>query len=258
MQNTHRFVRFAWKGGNYWGEHEGNHVRRWSGAPYEDGQPTDRSCGIHEIEWLAPVVPSKIIAVGLNYAPHVAESASADAIPEEPVIFLKPTTALVGNEGSIILPPGVDRVDYEGELGIVIGVGGRFITQAAALNHVWGWTIVNDVTARNLQKKDKQWTRAKGFDTFCPVGPWVQTDADISHAKLTTRLNGDVRQQGSVDQMIFPIARLISFISGVMTLHPGDLISTGTPAGVGPLADGDKVEVEIEGIGTLVNHVKVM
>jgi len=256
MQNAHRFVRFSWKGGNFWGEHEGNHVRRWSGAPYEDGQPTDRSCRIEEVEWLPPVVPSKIIAVGLNYAPHVAESASADAIPEEPVIFLKPPTALLATEGAVILPPGVDRVDYEGELGIVIGVGGRSITAAAALNHVWGWTIVNDVTARNLQKKDKQWTRAKGFDTFCPVGPWVQTGVDISSAKLTTRLNGEVRQQGSIDQMIFPIPRLIAFISGVMTLHPGDLISTGTPAGVGPLAVGDRIEVEIEGIGILVNHVR--
>jgi 2-keto-4-pentenoate hydratase/2-oxohepta-3-ene-1,7-dioic acid hydratase in catechol pathway len=256
MPNAHRFVRFAWKGGRYWGEHEGNHVRRWSGAPYEDGQPTERSCPVSDVEWLPPVVPSKIIAVGLNYAPHVAESASADAIPDEPVIFLKPPTALIATEGAIILPPNVDRVDYEGELGIVIGVGGRSISVAAALNHVWGWTIVNDVTARNLQKKDKQWTRAKGFDTFCPVGPWVQTDTDISHAKLTTRQNGLIRQQGSIDQMIFPIPRLISFISGVMTLHAGDLISTGTPAGVGPLADGDSVEIEIEGIGILVNHVK--
>jgi len=256
MQNAHRFVRFTWKGGCYWGEHEGNHVRRWSGAPYEDGQPTERSCPIGDVEWLPPVVPSKIIAVGLNYAPHVAESASADAIPDEPVIFLKPPTALIATEGSIILPPNVDRVDYEGELGIVIGIGGRAISVAAAMNHVWGWTIVNDVTARNLQKKDKQWTRAKGFDTFCPVGPWVQTGTDIAHSKLTTRLNGQVRQEGSIDQMIFPIPRLISFISGVMTLHPGDLISTGTPAGVGPLAVGDKIEVEIEGIGILVNHVK--
>lgn len=251
-----QFVRFLWQGGEYWGAREDNLVRRWSGPPYDGGRVTERTYPVAEVRWLPPVVPSKIIAVGLNYAPHVAESASADTIPEEPVIFLKPPTALVGPGDAIVLPDGVDRVDYEGELGIVIGAGGHFISPAEAMNHVWGWTIVNDVTARHLQKKDKQWTRAKGFDTFCPVGPWVQTGVDVSRSGLTTRLNGTIRQQGSADQMIFPVAQLISFISGVMTLHPGDLISTGTPAGVGPLAAGDHIEIEIEGIGTLANTVR--
>ncbi len=250
-----RIVRFRWQAGEYWGAHEGDQVRRWSGPPYAGGVATERLHPISEIEWLPPVVPSKIIAVGLNYAPHVAESASADAIPEEPVIFLMPPTALLPPGGKIVYPQGLDRVDYEGELGVVIGEGGRNIARAEALTHVLGWTIVNDVTARNLQKKDKQWTRAKGFDTFCPVGPWVQTDLDLSKTSLTTRLNGGVRQQTTFDQMIFDVSFLIAFISRVMTLKPGDLISTGTPAGVGPLAIGDKVAITIEGLGVLENSV---
>lgn len=252
---SENFIRFAWQSGAYWGTHEGENVRRWSDAPYAGGRPTERLYPTAAVRMLVPVMPSKIIAVGLNYAPHVQESASATEIPEEPVTFLMPPTALLAPGDSIVLPKGVDRVDYEGELGVVIGKGGRLIPESEALNHVWGWTIVNDVTARNLQKKDKQWTRAKGFDTFCPVGPWVKTGIDVSKANISTRLNGEVRQQGAIDQMIFPIPRLIAFISRVMTLNPGDLISTGTPAGIGPLAEGDVVEIEVEGIGTLKNGV---
>jgi 2-keto-4-pentenoate hydratase/2-oxohepta-3-ene-1,7-dioic acid hydratase in catechol pathway len=248
-----RYVRFRWQGGEYWGTHEGDAVRRWGGPPYVGGTPTERLHPLGEVAWLPPVVPTKIIAVGLNYAPHVAESASADAIPEEPVIFMKPPTALLPTGGSIVLPDGVDRVDYEGELGVVIGTGGRMITREHALAHVLGWTIVNDVTARNLQKKDKQWTRAKGFDTFCPVGPWVQSELDLSRSRLVTRVNGEIRQQTTFDQMIFDVAYLIAFISRVMTLQPGDLISTGTPAGVGPLSPGDRVDIEIMGLGVLTN-----
>jgi 2-keto-4-pentenoate hydratase/2-oxohepta-3-ene-1,7-dioic acid hydratase in catechol pathway len=251
------FIRFAWQAGIYWGTHEGEQVRRWNGPPYSGGRPTDRLHPVAEVRLLPPVAPSKIIAVGLNYAPHVKESASATEIPKEPVIFMKPPTALLAPGAAIILPRGVDRVDYEGELGVVVGTGGRSIPEERALEHVWGWTIVNDVTARNLQKIDKQWTRAKGFDTFCPVGPWVTNGIDTSAATLTTRLNGEVRQQSAIDQMIFPVARLIAFISRVMTLCEGDLISTGTPSGVGPLAEGDKIEIEIEGIGTLTNLVAV-
>lgn len=250
-----RIVRFRWQGGEYWGDQEGEHARRWSAAPYEGGAPTERLHPIQGIEWLPPVVPSKIIAVGLNYAPHVAESASANAVPEEPVIFLMPPTALLPPHGQIILPNDADRVDYEGELGVVIGRGGRRIRREDAAVHIGGWTIVNDVTARNLQKKDKQWTRAKGFDTFCPVGPWVQDELDLSTAKLITRVNGEVKQQTTFDQMIFDVPFLIAFVSSVMTLHPGDLISTGTPAGVGPLAAGDRVAISISGLGTLENTV---
>ena len=253
--NSESFVRFSWQSGVYWGTQEGSQVRRWSGPPYSGGQPTQRLHPAADVKFLVPVAPSKIVAVGLNYAPHVQESASATAIPDEPVIFLKPPTALLAPGDSIVLPRGVDRVDYEGELGVVIGTGGRSIPEDNALEHVWGWTIINDVTARNLQKVDRQWTRAKGFDSFCPVGPWVKTGVDVSQATLTTRLNGEIRQQSSVDQMIFPIAKLIAFISRVMTLCAGDLISTGTPAGVGPLAVGDRIEIEIANIGTLANTV---
>jgi len=250
---VNRFVRYRWQGGEYWGAHEGQEVRRWNGAPYDGGVSTERVHSIRDIEWLSPVAPSKILAVGLNYAPHVAESASADTIPEEPVIFLMPPTALLPPGGTIVLPKGIDRVDYEGELGIVIGRGGRNIRREDASSHIFGWTIVNDVTARNLQKKDKQWTRAKGFDTFCPVGPWVQTELDLSASSLVTRLNGDLRQQTTFDQMIFDVSFLIVFMSRVMTLHPGDLISTGTPAGIGPLTAGDRVTIAIEGLGALEN-----
>lgn len=252
---SENFIRFAWQSGTYWGTHEGDNVRRWSVAPYAGGRPAERLHPAKDVRLLPPVAPSKIIAVGLNYAPHVKESASATEIPDEPVIFMMPPTALLAPGDSIVLPAGVDRVDYEGELGVVIGTGGRSIPQEEALDHVWGWTIVNDVTARNLQKKDKQWTRGKGFDTFCPVGPWVKTGIDVSSTQLTTRLNGEIRQQSTIDQMIFPVACLIAFISRVMTLCPGDLISTGTPAGVGPLAEGDTVEITIDGIGTLMNKV---
>lgn len=251
-----RYVRFAWQGGEYWGLHEGDAVRRLSGAPYGGGTPTDRTHPLSAVRWLPPVRPGKIIAVGLNYAAHVAESQSADAIPDEPVLFSKPPSSLLAPGEEIVLPPGVGRVDYEGELGVVIGTKGRFIAEEAALAHVAGWTIVNDVTARDLQKKDRQWTRAKGFDTFCPVGPWVQDLFDRDAARLTTRLNDDLRQETTFDHMLHSVEKLIAFISGVMTLQPGDLILTGTPQGVGPLATGDCVAITIDGLGTLTNGVR--
>ncbi|MBI3873291.1 MAG: fumarylacetoacetate hydrolase family protein [candidate division Zixibacteria bacterium] len=252
-----RFVRFAHQGGTYWGTHESDCVRRWGGPPYAGGVSTARTYALDSVTWLPPVVPGKIVAVGLNYAPHVAESASADRIPDEPVLFLKAPTALLAPGGTIILPEDVGRVDYEGELGVVIGQGGRLIRPEGAAPHILGWTIVNDVTARDLQKKDKQWTRAKGFDTFCPVGPWVQTEWDLARSRLSTRVNGQVRQETTFDQMIFPVPQLIAFISRVMTLHPGDLILTGTPAGVGPLTSGDRVDIEVSGLGVLSNSVQL-
>jgi 2-keto-4-pentenoate hydratase/2-oxohepta-3-ene-1,7-dioic acid hydratase in catechol pathway len=251
-----RFVRFQWQGGEYWGTHETDKVRRWNGPFYSGGTATDRVHPLAEITWLPPVVPSKIICVGLNYAAHVAESASADEIPAEPVIFSKPPTALVPPGGAIVLPPGVDRVDYEGELGIVIGRATRNVTPEAAHDCIAGWTIVNDVTARHLQKKDKQWTRAKGFDTFCPVGPWVQDEFDLPASRLTTHQNGTLRQETTFDHLLVSVEKLIAFIAGVMTLLPGDLIVTGTPAGIGPMADGDEIAITIDGLGTLNNTVR--
>ena len=250
-----RYVRFMWQRGSYWGTHEGESVRRWSGPWYQGGVATQRTHSVDEVMFLPPVQPGKILAIGLNYAAHVAESASADAVPDEPVIFMKPPSALLSPGGAIVIPPQVDRVDYEGELGVVIGKFASQLPAEAAGEVIAGWTIGNDVTARNLQKKDKQWTRAKGFDTFCPIGPWVQDAFDRTASGLTTHLNGEVRQQSAFDRMVFSVEELIAFISRVMTLHPGDLILTGTPSGVGPISPGDTVSITVDGLGTLTNTV---
>jgi 2-keto-4-pentenoate hydratase/2-oxohepta-3-ene-1,7-dioic acid hydratase in catechol pathway len=208
-----------------------------------------------EVEFLPPCEPQKIICVGLNYADHADES-TLDAIPEEPLLFFKPASSLIGHGGKIIKPNWVDRVDYEGEIAAVIGKTMRYVDQAEAQAGIFGYTCVNDVTARNMQKKDKQWTRPKGFDTFCPVGPYIAVDIDASALPIQTRLNGKVVQKSNTSLMMRQPAEVISYISKVMTLYPGDLISTGTPKGVGPVQDGDVVEVEIEKIGTLVNTVR--
>jgi 2-keto-4-pentenoate hydratase/2-oxohepta-3-ene-1,7-dioic acid hydratase in catechol pathway len=197
--------------------------------------------------------PTKIVAVGRNYAEHAKELGNEP--PSEPIIFLKPPSALLPHEGTIVRPPQSQRVDYEGELAMVIGSRARNVRAERWRDVVQGFTCANDVTARDLQKKDVQFTRGKGFDTFCPIGPCIETELDPSDLSLVTRVNGQVKQNGRTSMMIFPCGVLIEFISAVMTLEPGDVILTGTPAGVGPLAPGDKVEVEIEGIGTLRNHV---
>lgn len=204
---------------------------------------------------LAPVTPSKIVCIGRNYRDHAKEL--GNDVPAEPLIFLKPPSSILHPGGTIRSPKMSERVDYEGELGIVIGKIARNIQPGEDIRqYIRGYTIVNDVTARDLQAKDGQWTRAKGFDTFCPVGPVVTDEIDVG-AGLTveTRLNGDIRQQGSTLDLIFPIAVLLQYITSVMTLNPGDLISTGTPAGVGPMLPGDQVTVSISGIGTLANTV---
>jgi 2-keto-4-pentenoate hydratase/2-oxohepta-3-ene-1,7-dioic acid hydratase in catechol pathway len=202
---------------------------------------------------LPPVVPGKIVCVGRNYADHAKELGN-DA-PSEPILFLKPPSALLAPEGTIVRPAPSHPVHFEGELAIVIGRPARNIKAADWRDYVRGFTCANDVTARDLQKKDVQFTRGKGFDTFCPLGPWIETDLDVADQRLTTRVNGEVRQNGSTAQMIFPPATLVEFITAIMTLLPGDVILTGTPAGVGPLQAGDVVEVEVEGIGVLRNAV---
>jgi len=201
------------------------------------------------------VEPSKIICVGLNYKEHVKESKTADEPPKEPLLFFKPPSSLIGPGVRIERPEVSERVDYEGELGVVIGRECRNVAKIEAEDYIFGLTCVNDVTARDLQQKDKQWARAKGFDTFCPVGPWVVSHLNYSDLLLESFLNGELRQSGRSSMMIFPIPELISYISMIMTLYPGDLISTGTPSGVGPMESGDRVEVRIEGIGSLVNDV---
>lgn len=198
--------------------------------------------------------PSKIVCIGLNYAKHAAEF--GNPIPEEPLIFLKPPSALIGPGEAIVLPRGAGQVDYEGEIGVRIGTRARHVAASEAWNHVDGLLALNDVTARELQRKDGQWSRAKGFDTFCPIGP-VRPVADVEIEKLsvTTRVNGELRQQSGADDMVFDIPALVAHVSGIMTLEPGDLIATGTPSGVGALAAGDVVEIEVGGVGRLSNPV---
>jgi 2-keto-4-pentenoate hydratase/2-oxohepta-3-ene-1,7-dioic acid hydratase in catechol pathway len=204
-------------------------------------------------DFLQKQPPTKIVAVGRNYAEHAKELGNEP--PTEPIIFLKPPSALLPHEGTIVRPPQSQRVDYEGELVIVIGSRAKNIRADRWRDVVKGFTCGNDVTARDLQKKDIQFTRGKSFDTFCALGPHIETDLDPGDLSLVTRVNGQVKQNGRTSQMIFPCSAIVEFITSVMTLEPGDVIFTGTPSGVGPLNAGDAVEVEIQGIGTLRNHV---
>jgi 2-keto-4-pentenoate hydratase/2-oxohepta-3-ene-1,7-dioic acid hydratase in catechol pathway len=223
------------------------------GSPFGEFRRLEADLPIQAVTLLAPVTPSKIVCVGKNYLAHAQEMDSK--VPEVPLIFLKPPTALIGPGQAIVLPSQSQQVEHEGELVIVIGRQGRWIPAEEAYDYVMGYTIGNDVTARDLQRRDGQWTRGKGFDTFCPIGPWIETEFDPSDVILTTHVNDEMRQMTSTRDMVFGISQLIAFISSVMTLIPGDIIMTGTPAGVGPLVAGDTVEVAIEGLGKLRNPV---
>jgi 2-keto-4-pentenoate hydratase/2-oxohepta-3-ene-1,7-dioic acid hydratase in catechol pathway len=207
---------------------------------------------LNDVELLAPCQPSKIVCVGLNYTEHARELKME--IPDEPILFLKPPSSILGPGEGIIYPPSSRQLDYEGELGVVIGKLCKNISAEDYEKYVLGYTCFNDVTARDLQRKDGQWTRAKSFDTFAPFGPWI-SKIEASNAAIQTRVNGVVKQKSSTSDLIFGIPKLVEFISGVMTLEPGDLIATGTPPGVGTLQKGDVVEVDIEGIGVLKNFV---
>jgi 2-keto-4-pentenoate hydratase/2-oxohepta-3-ene-1,7-dioic acid hydratase in catechol pathway len=212
------------------------------------------SYNLEEVKLLPPCLPTKAICVGLNYRDHIEEM--GDKEPAEPTLFIKPSTAVIGSDDFIVLPEMSERVDYEGELAVVIGKKAKYVSEKDALDYVLGYTIANDVTARDLQAKDGQWTRAKSFDTFLPIGPWIETDLDPSSLDITTYVNGEVKQKSNTKHLIFNVPKLISFISHIMTLNPGDVILTGTPSGVGPLKSGDIVTIEIEGIGKLTNRVK--
>lgn len=204
---------------------------------------------------LAPVIPrSKVVAVGKNYREHAAEMGGE--APEAPLLFLKPNTAVIGPGDSIVLPPQSKQVDFEGELAVVIGRIAKNVSAENYADYVFGYTVANDVTARDLQKTDGQWARAKGFDTFCPLGPIIETEFDPSQATLRTRVNGELKQDGVLSDMVHGVAEIVEYASSVWTLLPGDVILTGTPAGVGPIVDGDTVEVEISGIGSLSNPVR--
>ncbi|MFW6359030.1 MAG: fumarylacetoacetate hydrolase family protein [Chroococcales cyanobacterium] len=222
--------------------------------PWLQGQPTDLELEPETYQLLAPCAPSKIVAVGKNYRNHAAEMGTP--VPEEPLLFLKPPTTVIADATPIYYPPQSQRVDYEGELALVIGERTTNCTLEQARTKIWGYTIANDVTARDLQRKDGQWTRAKGFDTFCPLGPWIVRELSAG-ARLQTFVNDEAepKQSASISEMVFPPDVLISYISQVMTLLPGDVILTGTPEGVGELVKGDRVRIEIEGIGILENSV---
>jgi 2-keto-4-pentenoate hydratase/2-oxohepta-3-ene-1,7-dioic acid hydratase in catechol pathway len=208
-----------------------------------------------DVRLLSPVLPrSKVVGIGKNYAAHAAEMGGE--VPSEPMFFLKPNTSVVGPGDPVFYPPQSQEVHYEGELAVVIGRICRDVPAAKASDVIWGYTVGNDVTARDLQRKDVQFTRGKGFDSFCPLGPWVETELDVSSLAVRTYLNGDLKQDGSTSDMVFDVPALVEHVSSVMTLLPGDVILTGTPEGVGPMEPGDEVEVFVEGIGNLTNKVK--
>lgn len=238
---------------------DGVEVVELTGDPMIAGyDTTGRRFKLESVRLLAPVIPrSKIVGAGKNYADHIAEmSAETDGdVPEEPLLFFTPNTAVIGPNDAIVLPKISNRVEYEGELALIIGAVAKNVSEEDALKYVFGFTCANDVTARDLQLKDGQWARAKGFDTFCPIGPVIETDPDLENLRVMTRVNGELRQDGKLADLIHPIARIIAHASEVCTLLPGDIILTGTPAGVGRLSAGDTVEVEIPGIGILRNSV---
>jgi 2-keto-4-pentenoate hydratase/2-oxohepta-3-ene-1,7-dioic acid hydratase in catechol pathway len=236
-----------------WGVIEGEGVREMEGDPFTHFHLTSRTKRMEDVRLLSPCLPSKIVALGLNYRDHAEEMKFV--IPKEPLLFLKPSTSVIGPGEAIIYPKMSKRVDYEAELAVVIGKTAKSVPEERAGEYILGYTCLNDVTARDLQPKDGQWTTAKGFDTFAPIGPWIMTDIDPHHLDVSSYLNGEKHQHSNTKNLIFGPRQLVSFISRVMTLLPGDVIATGTPSGIGPMVIGDKIDVVIEGIGTLSNHV---
>ncbi len=251
-----RFVRIQTTSGqlHYGLLHLDRRVQILDAPPWLQGQLTDQELLVDEYQLLAPCAPSKIVAVGKNYMKHAAEMGGE--VPQEPLLFLKPSTAVTSPNAPIYYPPQSQRVDYEGELALVIGDRCTDCTPEQARTKIWGYTIANDVTARDLQRKDSQWTRAKGFDSFCPLGPWIVREIGVSAMVQTFVNDAPVPAQSApISDMVFSPDFLVSYISQVMTLLPGDVVLTGTPEGVGPLQAGDRVRVEIEGIGCLENPV---
>jgi 2-keto-4-pentenoate hydratase/2-oxohepta-3-ene-1,7-dioic acid hydratase in catechol pathway len=232
---------------------DGLHVGSIEGSPFSEFRRLEAYTSFEDVRVLAPAQPSKIIGIGRNYAAHAKEH-NVD-VPEVPLTFLKPPSSVIGPEEAIMLPPQSNQVEHEAELAVVIGKSGRWIPPNNASEYILGYSIANDVTARDLQRSDSQWTRGKGFDTFCSLGPWIKTDFDPADAVITCYVNEEMRQMGSTRDMVFSVNQLIAYISSVMTLEPGDVILTGTPSGVSPLYDGDRVEITIEGLGTLSNPV---
>jgi 2-keto-4-pentenoate hydratase/2-oxohepta-3-ene-1,7-dioic acid hydratase in catechol pathway len=242
-----KLVRFASENQVFRGRAEGSSL-----FPVE-GEAFSKEFSLDQVRLLPPSLPTKIVAIGLNYRDHAEELKLQ--LPEEPLLFMKPPSSVIGPGDSIVLPPQSARVDFEAELAIVIGKAAKNVSRKAARDYILGYTCLNDVTARDLQTKDGQWTRAKSFDTFCPVGPWIETDVDPSDLQIELYLNDERKQESRTSNLIFDPFRLVEFITSVMTLLPGDLIATGTTSGIGPMKAGDTVEVRIEGIGSLKNRV---
>jgi 2-keto-4-pentenoate hydratase/2-oxohepta-3-ene-1,7-dioic acid hydratase in catechol pathway len=250
-----RIIRYKDKTGkDVFGWVNGDQVGQIEGSPYESFRRNSAHLPLADLQLLPPVVPSKVICVGRNYAAHAQEH-DVD-VPEVPLLFLKPPSSVIGPGETIILPPQSQNVEHEAELGVVIGKRSRWLDIDVAKDAILGYTIANDITARDLQRRDGQWTRGKGFDTFCPIGPWVETELDPADAVITCTVNGELRQMGSTRDMVFSVRQLVTYVSSVMTLEPGDLLLTGTPSGVGVLNDGDELVTSIEGIGELRNPVK--
>jgi 2-keto-4-pentenoate hydratase/2-oxohepta-3-ene-1,7-dioic acid hydratase in catechol pathway len=250
-----RICRYRYKDKAAFGLIENEQVITLKGDPFSGIEKTNERHALSEVSLLAPVQPSKVVAVGLNYQEHIDETGMEK--PEAPVLFIKPSTSVIAPNEPIKYPRGAARVDYEAELGVVIGKEACRLSVEQAESAILGYTCLNDVTERFMQMQDGQWTRAKGFDTFCPIGPWIVTDINPIGLKVEAYLNGEQKQSATTDMFIFNIKELICFITGVMTLLPGDVIATGTPSGIGPMEPGDTVEVRIEQIGSLINPIQM-
>lgn len=254
-----KIVRFKFESSTQYGVLEGTTVSEVKGDIFGPGEKcapytfTGREFPLEAVKLLAPCRPTKIVAVGLNYRSHAQEVRME--LPDDPLLFLKPSTAVIGPDEHIIFPSMSRRIDYEAELAVVIGTEAKDVPEEEAKDSILGYTCFNDVTARDLQRRDKQFTRSKSFDTFAPMGPWIETELDPDHVKVESYLEGKLKQSGSTADLLFSVFHLVAFISRVMSLLPGDVIATGTPAGIGPMQAGETIEVVIEGIGTLRNYV---
>ena len=248
-----KIIRFTTGRKAEYGILNGEVVQGTMGTPYRQLKYSNRHYNLSKVKLLPPCTPSKVVALGLNYYSHAEEVKMP--IPSNPLLFLKPSTSVIGPEDSIVYPDSSQRVDYEGELGVVIKTRAQRVPLGKALDYVLGYTCFNDVSERHAQVEDGQWTRAKGYDTFAPIGPWIETEIDPDDLRVETYLNGELRQSARTSDLIYGVAELISFISGVMTLLPGDVIATGTPSGIDRMNPGDVVEVSIDKIGTLRNVV---
>lgn len=248
-----KIVRFSADRKIKYGILKNNSIQAIAGKPFGKIKLTDERYALSKVKLLAPCQPSKIVALGVNYVSHSAEF--NHAVPKSPLIFIKPPTSVIGPEDNIIYPSSSKQVDYEAELGVVIKKTAKRVAKEKAFDYVLGYMCFNDVTARDQQKFDGQWTRAKSYDTFAAMGPWIETDINPSNLTIEAYLNGTQKQHSNTGNLVFPVAELIHFISNIMTLLPGDVIATGTPSGVGPMQPGDVIEVKIESLGTLINYV---